>query len=271
MKKPILMLSLGLLMSISNAVMAADSLQNESSQIRNMDDPAWKIGGKIHFEEESGSDYIGIKEINRLTRHILKNTLDVKSDDCFSNAKILLKKETNEIMMTHYEEKSKPGIGEEMHATLLYTQPRGFCSSETLKQVCGDLFEQCDAPPSIESVVKRYSAIIKPKWKFKISEVVLTTSQPTGASFIIAELLFEDCKNIYQGTKPISAGLHMALVISVDDSILTSKEISDQLIQELNKALKGKLMKVALKNGVADLEFGMSGSSWRIRAEERSK
>ncbi len=256
-------------MSISSVVIAMDSLKNETSQVKNMDDSAWKIGGKIHFEEESGFDYLGIKEVNTLTRNILKNTFEVKRDDCFSNAKILLKNENNRVLITHYEEKSRPGIGEELHATLLYTQPRGFCSSETLKQVCRDLFDQCDAPPTIENVVNRYSAIIKPEWKFKISQVVLTTS-PTGTSFIIAELLFDDRKNIYEGDNPISAGLHMALVISVDDSILSKEEFSGPLILKLNNALKDKMLKVATKNHVADLEFGMSGSSWRIRAGERS-
>ena len=30
-----------------------------------------------------------------------------------------------------------------------------------------------------------------------------------------------------------------------------------------------KLIKIAHKNGMADLEFGISGSSWRMRAGEK--
>lgn len=227
----------------------------------------WRIGGKIHFEEESGPDYIGIKEINQFVKESLKNLITIKNGASAPNAKIMLIRDGDQIIMTHYEEKSRPGIGEEMHATLLYTQPRGFCNSETLKQVCKNLFETCDFPPSIERVAKTYSSIIKPEWKFKISEVVLTKSG-TGSSFIIAKLLFDGHENIYKDNNPISAGLHMTLVNS-DDSILEVNDIGNLLISDINKYLKGKFVKIAERNGIADLEFGMSGSSWRIRAEER--
>jgi len=81
----------------------------------------WNIGGKIHFEEQSSVDYIGTIEINELTRKALKKIFDVHADSCAHNAKALLKKENNQIILTHREERSKPGIGEEIHATLLYT------------------------------------------------------------------------------------------------------------------------------------------------------
>ena len=46
------------------------------------DEGNWKIGGKIHFEERSGSDYIGTVAINNLVRKILHGTFDVQSDSC---------------------------------------------------------------------------------------------------------------------------------------------------------------------------------------------
>ncbi len=84
----------------------------------------------------------------------------------------------------------------------------------------------------------------------------------------MAKLLFEGDERILKDNKPISAGLHMTLV-NFDDSILSPNELSDQLINEINLAIKDRMIKIAKKNGVADLEFGISGSSWRIRAEER--
>lgn len=68
--------------------------------------------------------------------------------------------------------------------------------------------------------------------------------------------------------KPISAGLHMTLV-NFDNSIQISNEIGNLLLNKINLAIKDKMIKIAKKNGMADLEFGISGSSWRIRAGER--
>lgn len=247
---------------------ATSSLSSESKQVNN-NDIEWQIGGKIHFEEESGpDDYIGTKEINQIVKDVLKKLTVFNVDLCSSNAKIMLKRDRNEIIMTHYEEKSRPGVGEEMHATLLYTRARGFCNSETLKQVCKDLFETCDFPPNIESVAKTYGSIIKPEWKFKIAEVVVRKNID-GPSFISTKLLFDGHEYIIINNKPISAGLHMTLVNLDDSSILATSEAVDFLTRELNEYLKNKMVKIAKRNGVADLEFGMSGSSWRIRAGER--
>ena len=262
--KKILFLIFNLLISLPASPEIAGDFPNENNQVIK-DDLGWRIGGKIHFEEENGSNYIGIKEINRIVRNVLKKIVNIDSDICSQNAKILLKREANEIQMTHFEEKSRPGIGEEMHATLLYTQSRGFYHSETLKQVFENLFERSDFPPTIENVAAKYSSIIKPEWEFEISEVVLTKGA-NGTSFIIAKLLFEGNERILDN-RPISAGLHMTLV-NFDDSILASNEICNLVINEMNLAFKGKMIKIAQKNGIADLEFGLSGSSWRIRAGE---
>ncbi len=226
-----------------------------------------QIGGKIHFEDECGIDYLGTREINKITRNILHELLDIGIDSCAPNAKILLTKKDDRVKITHYEEKSRPGVGEEMHDTLLYTKPRGFCDSETLEQVCDTLFGKCESPQTIENVAKAYSAIIKPEWRFKISEVVL--NENGTSSFISAKLLFDEKTRLYKDNKPISATLHLTLINCSDSSLLASRDISEPLIKALNKELKGKMVKVAAKNGVADLEFGLSGSSWRIRAEER--
>jgi len=267
MKKPLLLLILSLVIVLPALTKATNDFFNESKQLVNKENLEWRIGGKIHFEEESGPDYIGINEINNIVKDTLKNFINIHTDSCSPNAKILLKKEAGELQLSYYVEKSRPGIGEKMHATLLYTQSRGFCGSETLKQVCENLFDRCDVAPNIENVAAKYSSIIKPEWKFKISEVVLTKSS-TGTSFIIAKLLFQERANLFINNKPISAGLHMTLV-NFDDSILVSNEMGNLLINKINLAIKDKMIKIAKKNGIADLEFGISGSSWRIRAGER--
>lgn len=191
-------------------------------------DNCWKIGAKIHFEEDSGNDYIGLKEINVLIKDALKSVLHIAKESGDNNAKILLKRENGDVQIDHYTEKSRPNVGEEMHATLLYTSPRGFHSSETLAQVCNILFENCEIPIDIENVSTRYSAIIKSYWRFKISEIVVTRNDK-GPSFIMAKLLFNDRDNIYLGDKPISAGLHMTLVNCEDSSILSDPMVVDRL------------------------------------------
>jgi hypothetical protein len=70
----------------------------------------WRIGAKIHFEEENGPDYIGTKQLNATARRLIKEIIQTESDDCAKNAKIFLKKENEKIHITHYEETSRPGI-----------------------------------------------------------------------------------------------------------------------------------------------------------------
>lgn len=53
----------------------------------------WKVGAKIHFEEENGSDYVGIKYLNATTKQLIKEIVTTEIDDCANNAKILLKNE----------------------------------------------------------------------------------------------------------------------------------------------------------------------------------
>ena len=228
-------------------------------------DREWKIGAKIHFEEENGSDYIGLRKINALTKDALKSVLPITRDSGDDNAKILLKRENGGIHIHHYAEKNRPHVGEEMHSTLLYTSPRGFHASETLTQVCGALFKDCLKAPGIEVVSARYGEILKLSSRFKISEIVMTKNDK-GPSFIIAKLLFNNNENIYLEDKPISAGLHLTLVNCEDPSILSDPIVADKLIKKLEESLKGKFIKIATKNGVADLEFGMSGQRERIRA-----
>lgn len=231
-------------------------------------DSEWRMGAKIHFEEESGNDYIGLKAINALTKDALKSVLSITKDSGDHNAKILLKRENSGIHIHHYAEKSSPHMGEEMHATLLYTRPRGFHSSETLTQVCSTLFMHCSEAPDIKVVSAKYVDIIKPSWRFEISEIVMTKNDK-GPSFITAKLLFHHDENIYLGDKPISAGLHLTLVNCEDPSILSDSTKVDKLIKKLEECLKGKFIKIAAKNGVADLEFGMSGQRERIRAGQK--
>jgi hypothetical protein len=153
-----------------------------------------------------------------------------------------------------------------MHATLLYTSSRGFCDSETLKQICPVLFKDCQHPIAIEDVNTKYQSIIKPNWIFKIEEVTVYENEKNVTFSAI--LTFKNHKNIYFDGKPISAGLHLTLIQCFDSSIF-NKRTMHQCLDILNQRLKGKFIKIAAKNGVADLEFGMSGQPWRIRAGQK--
>jgi hypothetical protein len=263
-------IQLNIILFLATVLLSACNLSTDKNnhQLLTQQDNGWKIGAKIHFEEESGNDYIGLKQINALTKDALKSILHITKESGDNNAKILLKRENGDIQIDHYAEKSRPNVGEEMHATLLYTSPRGFHSSETLEQVCNVLFENCETPTDIETVSSRYSAIIKPYWRFKISEIVITKNDK-GPLFIMAKLFFNNHENIYLKGKPISAGLHMTLVNCEDSSILSDPMVVDKLTKKLSKGLKGKFIKIAAKNGVADLEFGMSGQPWRIRSGQK--
>ncbi len=260
-KKCTLILIISLLFTCPHT---ADLMAYPASLQQEMD---WKIGAKIHFEEETDNDYIGLKEINYATKNILKKTFHIKIDSCEENAKILLKKENGDIKIDHYTEKMNPYVGEEMHNTLLYTTARGFCQSETFKQVYPYLFEDCTKPLSIEDVANKYSLIIDPNWRFKIFKIVAHKYQ--NSTTFSAQLLFNDKENIYFNSNPISAGLHMTLIQCQDPSIFENDILIDQILEYLNQHLQGKLIKIAPKNGIADLEFGISGTTWRIRAGQK--
>ena len=105
----------------------ADFILNKNNIISHTENLSkdWMIGGKIHFEEQSSANYIGTIEINELTRKAIKDFFDVQIDSCAHNAKALLKKENDQVILTHYEERSKPGIGEEMHATSVVYEQTG--------------------------------------------------------------------------------------------------------------------------------------------------
>ncbi len=242
------------------------SMHEAKHDVQTQQDKCWKIGAKIHFEEESGNDYIGLKEINAFTKDALKSVLSITKESCENNAKILLKKDKGGIAIDHYTEKSRPNIGEEMHATLLYTSSRGFCDSETLKQICPVLFKDCHSPIAIEDVNTKYQAIVNPDWKFKIEEIKVYENKKSITFSAI--LSFEDHKNIYFKDKPISAGLHLTLIQCFEPSIF-NKQTIQKCLDTLNHNLKGKFIKIAAKNGVADLEFGMSGQPWRIRSGQK--
>lgn len=230
----------------------------------NAQNPLWKIGAKIYFEEKSDKDYLGTKEIQEITKTYLKEILSISSDDCPPNAKIRLIKDGEKIKMTYFEERSRPGVGEQLHTTLLYTTARGFCNSETLEQVSSNLSMTSDpsSPPTLEQVAKKYDTIIEPEWKFKISEITLT--QSSGTAFIIAKLLHKNRETISIHGNPISAGLHMTLVNIADTSVFKHDELS-RLIAQLNTTLQGQQIKIGNRQGHADLEFGISGTPERLR------
>jgi hypothetical protein len=237
--------------------------------IQTVQDNGWKIGAKIHFEEESGRGYQGLKEINKIVKDNLKEILAIAKDSCEENAKILLVKNQGAIEINSYTEKINPTVGEEMHATLLYTKSRGH-GPETLRQVCEALLVDCRTSPKIEEVAKVYGAIIKPSWRFKISEIFIMKGDK-GLPCVVAKLLWNEQERILLRKKPISAWLYMTLASCAEDSILSDPIVIDRLTQKLNTHLKGQFLKIAFRNGVADLEFGLSGQHWRIRSGQKTE
>lgn len=233
------------------------------------DEKTWKIGGMIHFEPQSSDDYIGAIELNRLTRKTLKQFFEVKSDTCAETAKVLIRKIENNYVITHRESSSRPGVGEDLHATLIYTRKRVKNGHETLKDTYSNLKEvdnslPTEHPPTLKQVANAYHKIIEPNWKFKIDDVVFFSGKTATA--IVVKLLFEDKDYIFnKNGKPISGNfLHIGLVVA-DPSVAGEKEKFEAITSILKKKLLGKYVKVGNINGQADLEFGVSGTKERLR------
>lgn len=199
--------------------------------------------------------------------------VDKENEKCANNAKVLIEKgRDNKFVIRHYEEKRNPGVGEEMHATLLYTSKRVQNGHETLKDIYKNLEEidkslPYDHVPSVKQIAKTYQKIISPDWKFEISGVVFIRGN-TG-NLILAKLLFNGKEEIVnEKGQPVSGDfLHISLA-NVQPSVLFSKEDEEKInttVLMLNKILYRKFVKIADKNGQADLEFGISGSSPKER------
>lgn len=255
-----------------NSKKAKELFQQADSFIQKHDDFP-KIGGKIHFEEKSSIDYLGTLDLNLLTRDVLKEHFIIKDDSCAPNAKALIKQDNGDYFIKHYEERSVPGLGEEMHATLLYTSKRVESGHETLKDIYQNLVEvnknlSIDRTPTVEEIAQAYHAIIKSDWKFEISDVEYIIGK-TG-SCIIAKLLYQGKGEILnEKGKAISGNfLHLTLV-NVDLSVSSETEKINLVVAKLKEKLIGKKIKIGDRGGLADLEFGVSGSKDRIRPNSK--
>lgn len=251
-----------------NSKKAEELFQKASSFIQKHND-GWKIGGKIHFEQQSSSDYLGTLDLNKSTRETLKEYFDVKDDSCAPNAKVLIKNENGNCLIKHYEERAFPHVGEEMHATLLYTTKRVDNGHETLRDIYENLLEvnqnlPADQVPSVEQIAQTYQKLIKPDWKFEISDVQFVVGK-TG-SVIIAKLLHEGKDEIVnESGNPVSGNfLHLTLV-NIDLSLASETEKINLVVTKLREKFLSKKIKIGNRKGFADLEFGISGSKERIR------
>ena len=249
----------------------ADFIINKNNTISHTETLSkdWMIGGKIHFEEQGSANYIGTVEINELTRKTIKDFFDVQIDSCAHNAKALIKRANDQIILTHYEERAKPGIGEEMHATLLYTKKRVENGHETLRDIYENLRDADtslpqDRAPTVEQVANAYQKIIKPDWKFQIVDVVFISGK-TGSG-VVAKLQLDGQDEISNNQGHPISGNFLHLTLAMIDASMTSEMEKIQLVASaLKENLSGKMVKIGNRNGQADLEFGVSGSVDRIR------
>lgn len=280
MKQLCLFLTCSIILSLQvcakdDSVEKLQQLPSSSLQKEVLDEKAWKIGGKIHFEEQDGPDYLGTTTLNKETRDVLRDMfhVDKKNEYCANNAKVLFKKETDDkFVIGQYEEKRNLGVGEEMHATLLYTSKRGLDGHETLKDIYLNLVEvdeslPRDAAPTVKQIAEAYQKIISPDWKFVISDVVFFKGKTGNA--IVAKLIFDGKEGIVNKKRnPVSGNfLHITLA-NVDSSALLKKEDEvelDKATTILKEKLTGKIVKIANKHGQADLEFGQTGSTPKER------
>lgn len=103
----------------------------------------------------------------------------------------------------------------------------------------------------------------------EISDVVFWTSPISNV--VVAKLLLNGKDEIIneQGNPVSGKSLHMTL-LNLDSSVASQKEKIEQIVTKLRKKLLGKRVKIGERNGIADLEFGISGSSNRIRPSPNS-
>jgi hypothetical protein len=234
----------------------------------------WRIGGKIYFEEQSSIDSIGTMEMNAFTRKAIKDHFDIQMESCAHNAKVLLKKENDQMMLTHREESSKRGIGEEMHATLLYTSKRFENALQTLRDIYDNLREvdaqlPQDHAPTVQQVAEAYQKILQPDWKFQIVGVEFVSGKSkNGANVncIVSKLQFEGKEEIMnaEGHSISCNFLHVTLA-NIDASVASESDKIQLIVSDLKEKLSGKWLKIGNRNGQADLEFGISGSKDRVR------
>ena len=184
---------------------------------------------------------------------------EIKNDSCADNAKVI----------KHYESKSKPGIGEEMHATLLYTSKQVEGCHETLQDIYINLTQVDETlpkggDPTLEEIAEAYQKIIKPNEEFKIADVQFISGK--GSKVIVATLLFKGSNAIVnERGNPISGGfLHLTL-LNVNVSVYSETQKIDRVVAVLKEKLSGKTIKIGTRNGYVDLEFGRSGEAKRIR------
>lgn len=247
--------------------------------LKEQEEASWKIGGKIHFEEHDGPDYLGLISINQRTREAMREIFHVEKqeDVCAGNAKALLKRNKDgTFIIFHREELQNPGVGEEMHATLLYSRRHVANGHETLKDIYPYLQEveeglPRDKAPTVSQIAQAYQKIIKPEWRLVIADVVFMKGG-TG-SCIIAKLLLNGKDEILnQNGHPVSGNfLHLTLA-SLHPSALSTVEDEtsiDRVVLILKEALRGKSVKIADVNGQADIEFGISGSTPKERVRPK--
>ena len=229
----------------------------------------------MHFERRDGTGYLGLETLNSETVISLEEIfkVDKKNIHCASDAKVLLKFE-DKFIISQYEEKSCPGKGEEMHATLLYTNRRDLTGNghEILSDVYKYLRESdpslsAEQVPTVAQISNVYQKAINLEQKFVISDVVFLKG--TTGSGIIAKLLCngKDYITDIKGN-PISGGfLHISLVI-ISPSVSMTEEVDkmiNQVVEILKKKLIDKSVKITQVDGLIDLEFGVTGS----KPEER--
>ena len=120
-----------------------------------------------------------------------------------------------------------------------------------------------DRVPTTEQVANAYQKFIKPDWQFQISDVQLISN--TTGSFIIARLERNGQDGIHTNQGSPISGNFLHLTLAMIDSSISEIETIQLVVSELKNALAGKMVKIGNRNGYADLEFGLSGSSARIR------
>jgi hypothetical protein len=209
----------------------------------------------MYFEKADGENSIGTVTLGNQVRKSLKRVLNVQTDTAESASVVAIARKNGLICIESEKDRSESGM--ELHATLLGADPQFGDGHGTLQDVyeklpLTDHFTASSAP-TLEQIAKAYDQLIEPGLPFSIMDIIFWDEGAEHA-FVATLSRNENCEITNGDGEPVSATLNVTLA-NVDQSLLEDRSWIESVLDQLQKKLLGKNLRVAAKNGEAKLEF----------------
>jgi hypothetical protein len=215
----------------------------------------------MYFEKANGENSLGTVALGSQVRKSLKQVLNVQTDTSENAMEIAIAKKDGSIRME--SEKDCSGSAIELHATLLGVDPQSGDGHGMLQDVYRKLplasrFTAQNAP-TLEQVAKAYGQLVEPGLLFSIANIIFWEAGSTYA-FVATLSRNESYEITNSAGEPVSATLGVTLA-NVDQSLLEDRSWIESVLEQLQKKLQGKKLRLASANGTAKLEFFRSDST----------